>query len=264
MAFEPGKAVEVTDPASLATYGRAFRKVGKSVVLVPLGAGLHAGHVQLIRAARSLLGSMVVVTYTGEELPEVFARELVDVIFHGHLTAGAAVSTGMDHLDDPDSVARQVATILAAANAAHATDLVLGEKDFELLVAVQRAVSALRMEVKLHSVPTVRTADGLAMSLRNAHVPEHLRETALALPAALTAGAHAAERGAEAVLDAARSVLAAASVEPAYLQLRSLSFGPAPAEGDARLLGAVDLGGVRLSDNVGVPVGIGFTNLPVE
>ncbi|SDR69594.1 pantoate--beta-alanine ligase [Corynebacterium timonense] len=261
--FEPGTAVEVTDPASLATYGRAFRKVGKSVVLVPLGAGLHAGHIQLIRAARSLLGSVVMVTYTGEDSPEVFAREQVDVVYRGRLDADACVSTPLHHLEDPTAIARGVARILAAAHACHATDVVLGEKDFELLVAVQRAVSALRMEVRLHSVPTVRTADGVAMSLRNADVPEQYREPALALPAALTAGAHVAERGATAVLEAARSVLDAAGVEPAYLELRSLSFGPAPEEGDARLLGAVDLGGVHLTDNVGVPVGIGFTNLPV-
>ncbi|WP_291314040.1 pantoate--beta-alanine ligase [Corynebacterium sp. UBA2622] len=261
MAFEPGAAVVVTDPARLATYGRAFRKVGKSVVVVPLGRGVHAGHVQLIRAARSLLGSVVMVTYQGEEVLDVFAREKVDVVFHGQLGAGARVSTPMNHLEDAGEVSAQVAGVLAAVNATHATDVVLGEKDFEVLVALQRAVSALRVEVRLHSVPTVRTADGLAMSLRNGDVAEEHREAALALPAALTAGAHVAERGAGAVLETARGVLAAAGVEPAYLELRDLAFGPAPREGDARLLGAVDLGGVRLTDNVGVPVGIGFANL---
>ena len=41
MAFEPGRAVVVTDENLLATYGRAFRKIGKSVVVVPLGTGIH-------------------------------------------------------------------------------------------------------------------------------------------------------------------------------------------------------------------------------
>ncbi|MEX3504581.1 pantoate--beta-alanine ligase [Corynebacterium sp. LK2510] len=265
MVFQPGQATTVTDLDRLATYGRAFRKVGKSVVVVPLGTGVHAGHIQLIRATRSLLGSIVMVTYAGaeEEIPDVFAEESVDVVYHGQL-GGAEVRTPLDHLEDADEVARRVGAVLAAINATHATDVVLGEKDFELLVAVQQAVTALRMEVRLHSVPTVRTADGLAMSLRNAQVPEDQREAALALPAALTAGAHVAERGAEAVLDTARGVFAAAGVEPAYLELRDLGFGPAPVEGDARLLAAVELGGVRLSDNVGVPVGIGFANLPAQ
>ncbi|AWB84658.1 pantoate--beta-alanine ligase [Corynebacterium liangguodongii] len=258
MAFEPGRAVVVSDPAQLATYGRAFRKVGKPVVVVPLGTGIHAGHVELIRAARSLLGAVVMVTYAGEEVPEVFAAEKVDVVFHGDL-GGARVSCGLDHLEDPDEIASGVGAVLAAVGATHATDLVLGEKDFELLVAVQRAVTALRMEVKLHSVPTVRAADGLALSLRNERVGN--REAALALSAALTAGSYVAERGAAEVLATARGVLAAAGVEPDYLELRSLGFEEAPSRGDARLLAAITLGGVRLVDNVGLPLGVGFKNL---
>ena len=261
MAFESGQAVVVTDPERLAVYGRAFRKVGKSVVVVPLGEGIHTGHIQLIRAARSLLGAVVMVTYRGAEVPEVFAEEKVDVVFHGELGRGVSVRTGMDHLEDAEAIARDVAHVLAAAHATHATDIVLGEKDFELLVATQKAVSALRMEARLHSVPTVRASGGVAMSLRNADVPEADRDAALALSAALTAGAHVAERGADAILDTARGVLAAAGLVPDYLELRDLAFGPAPTRGDARLLGAVTLGGVHLSDNVGVPVGVGFKNI---
>lgn len=264
MTFEPGKATVVTDEALLATYGRAFRKIGKSIVLVPLSTGVHAGHVELIRAAKSLLGAYVFVAYEGapgEEVPEVFAEEKVDVVFHGSLPSAARVSTGGETLEDAEEVQRGVAKHLALCNATHATDLVLGEKDFELLVATQLAVSALRMEVKLHSVPTVRTPDGLAVSLRNEHVaPEH-RDAALALGAALTAGAHAAEHGAATVLETARGVLESAGVTPAYLELRDLAMRPAPATGDARLLAAVDLGDVHLVDNVGVPLGIGFKNI---
>ena len=69
MAFEPGQAVVVTDEALLATYGRAFRKISKTVVVVPLGADLHGGHIELIRAAKSLLGSYVAVSYTHLTLP---------------------------------------------------------------------------------------------------------------------------------------------------------------------------------------------------
>ena len=139
--------------------------------------------------------------------------------------------------------------------------MVLGEKDFEVLVATQFAVSGLRMECKLHSVPTVRTPDGLALSNRNARVAVDKRDAALALSAALTAGAHAAEHGKAKVLETARGVLKAAGVEPAYLELRDLAMREAPVEGDARLLAAVDLGGVRLTDNVGLPLGVGFKHV---
>lgn len=261
MAFEPGQAVVVTDEQLLATYGRAFRKIGKSVVVVPLGEAIHGGHVELIRAAKSLLGSFVVVTYSGEKVPEVFADEKVDVVFHGALSTSVRVDSGVEPLEDPDTTQREVARILAAINATHATDAVLGEKDFEVLVATQYAVSGLRMECKLHSVPTVRTPDGLALSNRNARVAVDKRDAELALSAALTAGAHAAEHGRAKVLATARGVLEAAGVEPAYLELRDLAMREAPEEGDARLLGAVDLSGVHLTDNVGLPLGVGFKHV---
>ncbi|AOX05031.1 pantoate--beta-alanine ligase [Corynebacterium sp. NML98-0116] len=266
MTFEPGNAVVVRDEQLLATYGRAFRKIGKTIAVVPLGADVHAGHIELIRAAKSLLGAYVFVTYSGEEVPETFRNEGVDVVFHGELRTAVSVRTGMEHLDDADAVSRDVARILAVLNATHATDLVMGEKDFELLVATQLAVSGLRMEVKLHSVPTVRMPDGLALSLRNERVAEDAHDQALALSAALTAGAHAAEHGAETVLDTVRGVLEAAGVTPAYLAVRDLAMREAPAQGDARLLAAIDLpatdgGTVRLHDNVGLPLGIGFKHI---
>lgn len=259
--FTPGQAVVVRDEALLATYGRAFRKVGKAIVLVPLGSDVHAGHIELIRAAKSLLGAYVFVTFSGDEVPEVFAAEGVDVVFHGQLRTVVRVETGMEHLEDPEAMAGQVASLLAALHVTHATDVVLGEKDFELLVATQLAVAGLRMEVKLHSVPTVRMPDGLALSLRNAQVAEGDREKALALSAALTAGAHAAEQGREVVEATVRGVLEAAGVEPVYVALRDLAFRPAPDVGDARLLAAINLGGVHLADNVGIPLGIGFKNI---
>ena len=261
MAFEPGQAVVVTDERMLATYGRAFRKICKSVVVVPLGTDIHGGHVELIRAAKSLLGSYVVVTFSGKEVPEVFAREKVDVVFHGELATSVRVDSGVEPLEDPQLTQAAVARILAAINSTHATDVVLGEKDFEVLVATQYAVSGLRMECKLHSVPTVRTPDGLALSNRNALVAVDKRDAALALSAALTAGAHAAEHGKAKVLETARGVLEAAGVAPTYLELRDLAMREAPEEGDARLLGAVDLGGVHLTDNVGLPLGVGFKHV---
>ena len=78
MTFEPGNAVVVRDEQLLATYGRAFRKIGKTIAVVPLGADVHAGHIELIRAAKSLLGAYVFVTYSGEEVPETFRNEGVD------------------------------------------------------------------------------------------------------------------------------------------------------------------------------------------
>ncbi|WIM67363.1 pantoate--beta-alanine ligase [Corynebacterium breve] len=262
MTFQPGHATVVTDPALFATYGRAFRKTGKRVVLVPLGSGVHAGHIALIRAARSLAGAITMVTYSGDEVPEDFAKEKVDVVFHGSLdTHGIAITSGLEHLEEPSLIDDAVTRIIAATIASSATDVVAGEKDFETLVALQHAVAGLHLNVQLHSVPTVRMPDGLAISRRNADVAEDQRDKAVVIAAALTAGAHVAEHGHAVILETARGVLEAGGVTPSYLELRDLDFGPAPELGDARLLVGVDLGGVHLVDNVGVPVGIGFKNI---
>ena len=56
-------------------------------------------------------------------------------------------------------------------------------------------------------------------------------------------------------------MLRAAGVEPEYLEVRGRDLGAPPVEGDARLLVAATIGGVRLIDNVGLPLGIGFNNI---
>src|SRR5699024_11748825 len=80
------------------------------------------------------------------------------------------------------------------------------------------------------------------------------------LSAALVAGAHAAADGADAVVATARRVLdTVPELDVDYLELRGLDLGPAPEVGEGRLLVAARLGATRLIDNVGVPIGTGFT-----
>lgn len=169
--------------------------------------------------------------------------------------------TPPEGLEDSSALAEALTVHLSLLHAVGPDSIIAGEKDYEFLLRLQQAITDLHLAVKVQGVPTVRMPDGLAMSLRNTEIPVEHREKAVALSAALTAGAHVAERGAQAVLETAQDVLAAAGVQPDYLELRARDFGPAPQEGDARLLGAATFGGVRLIDNVGVPVGIGFRNL---
>lgn len=248
-------------------FGRALRKTGKPVVLVPLGLGLHAGHIAMIRAAKRIPGAVVVVSYAGPEADhERLKQELIDAIFtyssdtlwpnglrvevNGGTTLGITVGLGAE-----------VSRVLAMISLTGATDVFLGEKDYELVVAVQRALNDLYLPVKLHSVPTVRMPDGLAISLRNALIPVEFRDSAVALSAALTAGAHAAEHGAAVVVETVESVLGAAGLTADYVEVRGLDLGEPPALGDARLFAALTLGDVQISDNVGLPLGIGFKNI---
>ena len=263
MSFEHGQGRVFDSVDHIGMFGRALRRTGKPVVLVPLGKGLHAGHIALIRAAKRIPGAVVVVAYAGPgEDHERIREERIDAIFPytdemmwpGGVRTRVETSAGMD-------TGEAVTRVLGLVGAVAASDVVLGEKDYEQVVAVQRAIRDLHLPVKLHSVPTVRMPDGLAISLRNTRITAADRERATAIAAALTAGAHSAEHGAEAVLETTRGVLQAAGVTPDYLELRGLDMGPAPEVGDARLFVAVTLGDVRLTDNVGLPLGIGFKNI---
>lgn len=264
MSFEFGQATVVDSLERIRMLGSAMRKTGRPVVLVPLGEGVHAGHVSLIRAATLLPRAVVVVTWEGDEVPATFAQERVDVVWR--VCAADLWPTGPRTMVTFDgglepTRATDLTRLVALLGALHPSDVVVGEKDYELTVALRRAIADLHLGVDLHGVPTVRMPDGVAVSRRNAGVAEGEREKALALSAALTAGAHSAEQGAGQVVEVARSVLDAAGVVPEYLELRGLDFGPAPDKGDARLLVAATVGGVRLIDNAGVPLGIGFKNL---
>ena len=102
-------------------------------------------------------------------------------------------------------------------------------------------------------MPTVREDDGMALSSRNRYLTPELRGAAAAISAALRAGADAGPLGPDAVLTAARTVLAGApELTPDYLELTDPDLGPVPTAGPARLLVAARAGATRLLDNVAV------------
>jgi pantoate--beta-alanine ligase len=128
-----------------------------------------------------------------------------------------------------------------------------GEKDYQQLVLVKAMSKDLNLGVSVVGVPIVREPDGLALSSRNVYLEPKERSAAVALSAALTAGAHVSAQGAETVLAAARQVLEGEpGIAVDYLALRNIDLGPAPERGDARLLVAARVGSTRLIDNVPV------------
>jgi pantoate--beta-alanine ligase len=134
-----------------------------------------------------------------------------------------------------------------------------GQKDAQQLLLIRRMVRDLDFGCEVVGVPTVRDADGLAMSSRNAYLSQLDREVALTLPTALQAGSVAAPEGASAVRRAARAVLIR---EPLclvdYLVLvhpDSLDDVPEWYRGDALLAVAARVGTTRLIDNVLINVG---------
>ncbi|MDK4232498.1 pantoate--beta-alanine ligase [Corynebacterium accolens] len=290
MSLKMGQATVVSEVDRIRMVGSALRKTGRPVAFVPLTTGVHAGHIALVRAARRIRGAVTVVALQEPraEDVELLRAEGVDVIWdytpeklwpHGrritispHSVADAhdaANSAAAEQTPDAESASAglepdlsgELTLYLTLMMALSPTDVLIGEKDYELLLAIHHAVQDLHLGVRVQGVPAVRMPDGVVMSLRNTRVPEDKREDVAALSAALTAGAHAAEAGANKVREVAAGVLEAAGVEPEYLEVRGRDLGKPPAEGDARLLVAATIGGVRLIDNVGLPLGIGFTNI---
>ena len=129
-----------------------------------------------------------------------------------------------------------------------------GQKDAQQVVIIRRLAADLNLPVRIEALPTVREADGLALSSRNTLLTPEDRGRALALPAALqaaTALAASGERSAVALLDAAHAAMRPFDVEPEYLAL----VDPQTLEpldqlaGEALLALAARVGEVRLIDN---------------
>jgi pantoate--beta-alanine ligase len=151
-----------------------------------------------------------------------------------------------------------VATVVAKLFNQVQPDIALfGEKDYQQLAVIRRMVRDLHLPVEIVPVPTVRDADGVALSSRNAYMSGEERLSARALPRALVEAAQAIRDGQSvaAALAAAEEKLAAAGFEPIdYVALCDAeTLEPLAAlDRPARLLAAARLGTTRLIDNIPV------------
>ena len=84
--------------------------------------------------------------------------------------------------------------------------IMVSELHFDEVLRLQQTITDLALEVTVHTLPTLREPDGIALARVNALLSDDERHAALALSAALTAGAHEAPKGDDAVLAAARAV----------------------------------------------------------
>ncbi|MCF8713009.1 pantoate--beta-alanine ligase, partial [Corynebacterium parakroppenstedtii] len=201
MSLEMGNATVINDIERIRMVGSAFHKTGRPVAFVPLTNGVHAGHIALVRAAKHIRGAVTVVALQSphEEDLELLRAEGVDIVWnystetlwpHGRRIAAAPVDAATAL--EPD-LSEDLSLYLALILSLSPTDVLLGEKDYELLLAIHHAVQDFHLGVRVQGVPAVRMPDGVVMSLRNTNVPADSRDQAAALSAALTAGAHAAE-----------------------------------------------------------------------
>jgi pantoate--beta-alanine ligase len=254
------------------------------VVLVPTMGALHEGHRTLVRAAKDVGGSVVVSVFVnptqfgpGEDFDRyprtwdadlaALAEEGVDLVFHPPVDAvyppgslGLTVQPGplgdvLEGAVRPGHFAGVLTVVAKLFGLVRPDVAVFGEKDYQQLTLIRAMSRELALGVDVVGVPTVREDDGMALSSRNRYLSEEQRRTAAALSAALRAGAAAGPNGPDAVLTAARAVLAGApDLVPDYLELTDPDLGPAPTAGSARLLVAARAGTTRLIDNTAVTV----------
>ncbi|WP_030172562.1 MULTISPECIES: pantoate--beta-alanine ligase [Actinomycetes] len=286
--FTAGQLTVHRDPVLLNKVSRALRSTGKRVVLVPTMGALHAGHLELVRAAKRKGDAVVIASIfvnplqfaAGEDLDAyprtfdedcdllraagvelVFAPKVSDMYPTGPRTTVHPGPLGgeLEGASRPTHFAGMLTVVLKLLNIAAPMEAYFGEKDYQQLVLIRQMVTDLNLDVQIVGVPTVREADGLAMSSRNRYLDPAQRELATTLSAALIAGAYAAAGGEQAILDAARGVFDLhPDVSVDYLELRGPNLEEPPARGDGRLLVAARIGSTRLIDNVGVAIGTGF------
>jgi pantoate--beta-alanine ligase len=136
-----------------------------------------------------------------------------------------------------------VATVcLKLFNIVQPDEAFFGQKDAQQVAVIRQLVRDLDLDLDILVVPTVREADGLALSSRNVRLSPADREAALAIPRALAAGLDAHRDGGD-VAAAARAVLADRPLDVEYVEVASF-------DGSETLVVAARAGAVRLIDNV--------------
>jgi len=201
---------QFNDPADLAAYPRTeerdaalVEQAGADVLFLPSADEIYpAGFATSIQVGGPALG------FEGEHRP-------------GHFAGVATVCVKLFDIVQPDVA-------------------FFGQKDAQQVAVIQQVVRDLHLPLRIAVGPTVRDADGVALSSRNARLSADERARARAIPAALRA-AIAAHRAGRDPVAAAREALTGLAVQ--YVALASFS-------GDPTLVVAVNAGRTRLIDNV--------------
>ena len=269
--------------ATVAALRSALRDAPRPVGLVPTMGALHEGHLALVRAARDECATVVATIFVnptqfgpGEDLDRyprslptdlaLLEQEGVDCVFIPSVEEmyppGFATTI---HLDGPalplegearpghfDGVATVVAKLLLQSLPDRAY---FGRKDGQQAAVVRRLARDLDIPTEIVVVPTVREADGLAMSSRNAYLTPEERAAAPVVFRALSAARdrfRAGQQDVASLEELARRMIEAsplASVE--YVAaVDSDTMEPWGGQGLCMLAAAVRLGQVRLIDNV--------------
>jgi pantoate--beta-alanine ligase len=271
--------------AELRALVRGWKAAGEVVGVVPTMGALHDGHLSLVRAAKADCARVIVTIFvnplqfnnpedlkkyprTEEADAALLASVGVDVIFapvaEEVYPDGFATTVTVTGVSQPLEGALRpghfegVATVVAKLFGMTMADRgYFGQKDWQQLQVVMRLVRDLNMAVWIVGCETIREADGLAMSSRNARLDDEARAHAPVLFAAMTRAVADIRAGGSdrmAIREAAEAVRAAGFERVEYIELRdagTLMPSDDPTR-PRRMLAAAWLGGVRLIDNIAV------------
>lgn len=264
---------------------RQWRSEGLRVGFVPTMGNLHAGHMSLLAAARFRAERVIASVFvnplqfgpsedytqyprTPAEDERLLREAHCDLLFappveqiypEGGDQATRVQVRGLAEILDGqfrpghfDGVATVVAKLfhLVAPDVA-----VFGEKDYQQLLVIQRMTSDLGMPIEVIGAPTVRAADGLAMSSRNRYLSAEERTRAPAIYQALHAAVQSIDAGEgdlEAIERAGAAALARADMRVDYFSVRSAAdlSPPTPSTTELVVLAAARIGRSRLIDNL--------------
>lgn len=261
----------------------AARAENRSVGFVPTMGYFHEGHVTLMREAKQQADVVVVSIFVNptqfgpsEDLAKypvdldrdrAMAESVgVDVLFTPSAEEiypeGYATSVNVEGITEvlcgrsrPGHFSGVATVVAKLLNIVEPDIAVFGEKDWQQLAVIRRMVADLNIDTEILGVPTVREADGLAMSSRNAYLSADERKAALVLAEALKIAREMVDNNVRAsaeIEQAMRAEIETESlVELEYLEVcdpRSLTK-VAEIEGDALIAIAARVGKTRLIDN---------------
>ena len=280
-----GTVPVIRSVSALRAQVSSWRKAGETVALVPTMGALHSGHLDLVRLAKARCSRAVVSIFVNptqfaphedfDRYPRDEAGDLAklaavgcDLVWSPHrgemypegfatriTPAGAA--EGLESDFRPHFFGG-VATVCCKLFTQMAPDIaVFGEKDYQQLAVVRQMVRDLDLPLEIVGLPTVREADGLAMSSRNAYLSPDQRRTAPTIYAVITAVAEAARQGAaiDKAVAEGKKALESAGFKVDYLEVRdaeTLKAAEPGARGPLRVLAAAWLGKTRLIDNIAI------------
>jgi pantoate--beta-alanine ligase len=264
-----------------------WRRQHQRIALVPTMGNLHDGHIRLVTQAREAAQRVIVSTFvnplqfgpnedfaayprTPEEDCRLLEKARADLLFQPEVTdifpAGHQHSTIVDvpELSNvlcgafrPGHFAGVATVVAKLLNIVQPDVALFGEKDYQQLLIIRRAVSDLCMPIEVRGMPTTRDADGLALSSRNRYLSAEERTIAPRLFAALEGARREVEAGAtqfELIEQSGMQNLVEAGFRPDYFAIRQ-AHDLQPVQDPAaeiRILAAARLGRARLIDNVKV------------